>query len=200
MIEFDEATHTYKLDGVLVKSVTQILEESGLSDFSRVPPDVLKRACEFGSAVHSATELDDMDDLDDDSLDPSLFPYLAAWRKFKREFGFQVIDMEQIVYSKKLLFAGTYDRKGILNDKLTVLDIKTGIAIKSTVRNTGVQLAGYAIGYDEERKIKEQIKSRVGIWLKDTGEYQLERFKNKRDYFVFRAALTIVNFKGGRYE
>jgi hypothetical protein len=125
-------------------------------------------------------------------------PYLEAWRKFKKESGFYVFGMEQIVYSEKYLFAGTYDRVGIFNDKLTMLDIKSGVCDKKAIKNTGVQTAGYAIAYDEGKKFKERIKRRIGVWLTDTGEPKLEPLKDKNDYTVFRAALTMANFKGGR--
>lgn len=199
-VEYNQELHEYKLDRNRVNSVTQILDANGLSDFSHVPPDVLKRAGEFGDAVHAMTVLDDLDDLDEDSLDPELFPYLAAWRKFKRDSGFKIIGMEKIVYSGKYLFAGTYDRLGIFNNKLTLLDIKSGAYNKVVVKNTGIQTAGYAAAYDENegKKFKERIKQRLGVWLKETRDYKMEIFTNKSDYAVFRAALTMANFKGGQ--
>jgi hypothetical protein len=200
-VEYFPETHTYTLDGSKVNSVTQILDASGLSDFSHVDPDVLKRAGEFGDAVHDMTVLDDLDDLDVYSLDLDLFPYLDAWRKFKKESGFQLLAMEHIVYSKKYLFAGRYDRRCVLrniNDKLTLLDLKSGVHNKITVSGAGIQTAGYSIAHDEGMKLKDQIKQRVGVWLKETGEYKMEIFTNKSDYTIFRAALTMANFKGGQ--
>jgi hypothetical protein len=200
-VEYFPETHTYLLDGIERKSVTKILDENGLSDFSFVEADVLKRAGEFGDAVHSMTSLDDVDDLDVGSLDLDLLPYLSAWRKFKKESGFQLLAMEHIVYSKKYLFAGRYDRRCVLrniNGKLTMLDIKSGTYNKITVSGTGIQTAGYSIAHDEGMKLKDQIKQRVGVWLTETGDYKLEIFTKKSDYTVFRAALTMANFKGGQ--
>lgn len=80
MLEFDSSSHTYRVGGVVVPSVTQIL--SPLVDFSMVTPDVLAAKAAIGTAVHLACELYDMDDLIEYDLDPVLVPYFEGWKKF----------------------------------------------------------------------------------------------------------------------
>jgi hypothetical protein len=68
-LEFDAATHTYRLDGELVPSVTTVLKSVGLVEYSHIPQDVLQAAAHRGTAVHYALELLDRGELDYESLD-----------------------------------------------------------------------------------------------------------------------------------
>jgi hypothetical protein len=83
---FDPVEHVYTVGARRVPSVTQTL--APLVDYSQVPPAVLKRAQELGTAVHRMTELHDLDDLDTDALSSELLPYLTAWMRFRAETGF----------------------------------------------------------------------------------------------------------------
>jgi len=62
--EFREQDHSYWLNGQRVWSVTQILEESGVVDYSVIPPATRNMALKRGSAVHHLTYLDDMGGVD----------------------------------------------------------------------------------------------------------------------------------------
>lgn len=194
MIEYNAETHTYTLDGIRLKSVTQILKEAGLTDYSAIPADVLQRAADFGTAVHDMTYLYDRNDLDMESLDPALVPYLDAWQSFLQVTGWETKASEQLVYSKRYLYAGRFDRKGPYNGKLTILDIKTGIKNKATVKTTGIQLAGYEIAHNELCK-DGKTKQRVAVWLGGDGAFKMETYADKSDQARFIAALTIANVK-----
>ena len=61
VLTFDEASHTYRIDGQVVPGVTSVLKP--LTDYSMVPPADLQAAADFGKAVHRACELDDLMDL-----------------------------------------------------------------------------------------------------------------------------------------
>lgn len=84
---FDPGPHLYTLDGVHYPSITQIIYGVGLIDFSMVRAEILASAAEMGKAVHAATHYDDDGDLDIDSLDANLRPYLEAWRAFRQGFN-----------------------------------------------------------------------------------------------------------------
>jgi len=195
-IDFNPETHEYFIDGVKVWSVTQILDANGISDFSFVKPEILEAARDLGNNVHSTVKLFSNNDLDEDSLDPVLALYLEQWKRFLKETKFEVIDTEQIVSHIKFLYCGRYDVRGIFKDKLTLLDIKTGSHTKETVKYTGVQTAGYAMAYNEKKKAKDMAKQRMGVWLTEDS-YKMELCTNKADFTVFRAALTMANFKNG---
>lgn len=105
---FNEADHSYFLDGVRVPSVTGILKAEGFIDdrfFDEWSRD-------RGSMVHLATHYDDLGELDEDSLDPVIVPYVEAWRRFKRESGFIVEASETGLASRVHRYAGTLDTRG----------------------------------------------------------------------------------------
>jgi len=186
MLEFNSENHTYKLDGIKLPSVTQVLQGAGLSDFSKVNPELLKRAQSFGTAAHLACAFNDKHQLDMKSLDPALFPYLEAWILFKRDFGITDFkEIEKQVYSTKYQYAGCLDR--LWEDAL--IEIKTCTTIPKT---TGLQLVGYQGAYEEMYKVK--IKRRICVQLLD-GTYKMEEYKDRTDFRVFTSCLSIVNWQ-----
>lgn len=191
---FDPIHHIYTLNGLRVRSVTQILQEAGLVDYSHVPAMVLEAARKFGTAVHKATELYDLDNLDESILDNALRPYLDGWKKFRKDTGVIIEAVEEMVCSEKYRFAGKPDRRVIL-DKRGILDIKTSFEMLPAVR---LQTAGYELAYNEGRAVKDKSHRRLAVLLNDDGGgYKIEEYRNKNDANIFLAALTICNFKGG---
>lgn len=170
--------------------VTEILKGAGLIDLSCIREDVLERAAKFGTAVHLACELHDKNTLDIDKLDPALFPYLEGWRKFKKDYDTSFNGIEQVVYSDRWKFRGTLDRIGMINHKLTLIDIKSSTSI---FPSTAIQLAAYQLAWQE--MAQEKIKQRWCVQLTPDG-YTVAEYKNHdRDKSVFVAALTIYNWK-----
>lgn len=183
---FDEATHTYTLNGRRLPSVTQLLAPIGM-DFSMVPADVLEAKRQLGTAVHQACELDDDDDLDEDSLPDALRPYLAAWRKFKADTGALVLDNERKLFHASLGFAGTLDRRVTMRGDLWLLDLKTSAEPHASY---GVQLAGYEVLLQHSEPHR-----RGTVHLRDDGTYRLHEFNNPNDAACFRALLSLHHWK-----
>ena len=194
MNEYNEERHEYRIDGIKIPSVTQILKANGLSDFSMVNPDILERAKQFGLAVHKGCELHDLKTLDRDSLCDPLVPYIAQWQRFITNFKVQILDIEKRFWSTKYRFGGCLDRVAIINGKLTLVDIKTTTSINPT---TAIQVAGYSLLYNEGRKFRDKIKSRWCVHLKEK-TYELQEYKDVRDEQIFMACLTVANYKTGR--
>jgi hypothetical protein len=193
---FDPEKHEYALNGLRLPSVTQILESVGLSpDYSGVPADHLEFARDRGDKVHKATALDDRGDLDEDTLDPRIAPYLEAWRQFRRDHHFEPVEIEFMFYSKRHGYAGTLDRLGASDlAEHTLIDLKT--CQKIDLKSVGPQTGGYSWGYCEfsGQAIYKQIK-RFAVRLQPDG-YKLIECKNRQDFDVFLHALSIVNWKG----
>ena len=99
-LTFEEEGHRYTLDGRQVPSVTQILKP--LDCFENVPPDLLERARELGSHVHLACHLDNRGDLDEESLDQEIWPYLTQYRRFRADCGWKLFASELRVAHPKL--------------------------------------------------------------------------------------------------
>lgn len=189
VLQFDESTHTYRLDGQVVPSVTQLLKPIG-PDFSQIPADVLERKRQLGTAVHLACELDDDGDLDDDSLDPVLAPYVSAWRKFKADTGAVVLVNEKQLAHEDLRYAGTVDRVVSVGREPWLVDLKTSADPHAAY---GVQLAGY-----EEllrKASRMQVDARATVHLRDDGTFSLHQFTNPNDAACFRALLSIHHWK-----
>ena len=55
-LEYDDDTHTYLVDGIIVPSVTQVLKVKFGGMYESVAPEVLKKAGERGTAVHKSIE------------------------------------------------------------------------------------------------------------------------------------------------
>jgi hypothetical protein len=138
---FDAEKHEYSLNGVIVPSVTQILEDAGVIDYSFISHATREMALHRGSMVHLACQLYDERDLVESSVDPAIVPYLNAWKRFLSETGF-ILETDQIekrFYNERWAYAGTRDRRGKLRGMPTVADIKTNDA-PEWVR---MQLAAY---------------------------------------------------------
>lgn len=191
-IAFDAQTHTYTLDGEVIPSVTQILEQAGLVDFSKVDQEVLRRSRDFGTAVHYACELDDKGTLDEEDLDDPLRPFLAGWRKFKEDFHFKIEAVEEVVFSAKLKYAGKLDRRGIINKRRSIVDIKTSDEIYPA---NPLQLSGYEEAYNEEKATKDKSLDRYIVNLLSDGTYKLMPCKDTRDRLFFLSAVNIAKFR-----
>ncbi len=183
-LTFDEGAHEYKFKGVIVPSVTQILQP--LNDFSGIPPAILENKRQIGVAVHKACELYDDDDLDEESLTPIVADYFAAWKRFKTENEVVVEMSEQRIFHALHRYAGTLDRVLTLNGVRCVLDLKTSATLNPAV---GLQLAAYDMALGVE-KLK-----RFALQLKPNGLYKLQEYKDPKDYQVFTALLTLKNWR-----
>lgn len=107
-VEFTADGHIYTLNGLRLPSVTGILKDEGFID-DRFFDDYSR---DRGTFVHLATHLDDTGDLDEDTIDPVIMPYLEAWRRFKEESGFIVEQSEISLANTTYNYAGTIDRIG----------------------------------------------------------------------------------------
>lgn len=56
MIEYIDLTHTYLNDGVIIPSVSNLVEFATKDDYSVIPPIILKKAQDFGTDIHNAIE------------------------------------------------------------------------------------------------------------------------------------------------
>lgn len=185
-VSFDEVKHKYSYEGLTLPSVTQILSAVGLPDLSIIPAVTLQWKAELGTMVHLATELDDQNELDYDSLDDRIIPYLEAYQRFKDESAFEVKEIEKIVFDPVLGYAGKLDRFGVMRGKPALLDIKTGTFDPLSV---GPQTAAYAKPFGK--------CNRYALQLKDDSSYKLHRLNNDNDFNIFLSALNLYKWKTG---
>ena len=190
-LEFDFMTHTYWLDGRIVPSVTQVIKSVGMSDYSKIPADILQAKAELGQIVHEATEYDDADDLDEESLCLDAIRYIEAWRKFKQDFKPVLKLAEQRLGSVKHGFAGTIDRLLAIHGLDYLLDLKASMAEPWHK----VQLAGYLLLLKENGIRPAKC---LNVYLQPDGNYKTAEKKPtnlKVDEAAFLHALNVHKWK-----
>ena len=185
-LEFTAENHVYRVGGVTIPSVTQIIKDAGLVNFDFISDELLAAKADLGNKVHRATELNDNGILDYEDLHPKLRGYLDSWIKFRKDFGFIPSEIEITYYHPLYRYAGRIDRIG----DLTLVDIKSG-----TVQKThSIQTAGYAELFNYKKPKREQIKRRLAVYLTQEN-YKVIEHKESSDKNVFLACLTIANYK-----
>ena len=185
MLTFDEARHEYRLLGGVVPSVTQIL--APLVDLSGIPRAVLDAKRQLGQDVHYACQLLDEGDLDEDSVEEQIEPYLQAYKRFKADTGAVVLLNEQRVADPLLLYAGTLDRVMGIKDEKWLVDLKTCI---STPLAVGPQTAAYLRALGDT-----SVTRRAALRLRPDGTYRLDALTEPNDWSAFMACLTLHRFK-----
>ena len=188
-LEFTAENHEYKYDGVQIPSVTQIIKDAGLVNFNFISDELLEAKADLGNKVHKSLEFLDKGILNIDELHPKLKSYLPGWEKFKKDFSFVIEENELIMYHPTLRYAGTIDRVGLVNGSRSIIDIKTGIAIKSHC----IQTSGYAELYNYSKPKEKHIKRRLAVYLTPEN-YKVIEHKESSDRNIFLAALTIANY------
>ncbi len=187
-VVFREEDHSYTVGGVRLPSVTQILAR--LFDFSMVNADVLAAKAALGTAVHLACELDDADDLNEESLHASVRPYLDGYRLFKRHKLTRVVATEQVIHNPIYGYAGKYDLLTEFDDALWLVDWKTPLTISRAV---GLQTAAYAKALPAALTQGRAVR-RAALQLSAEGTYRLHEFKDPNDWPVFAAFATAHNW------
>ncbi|OGP65003.1 MAG: hypothetical protein A3K22_02165 [Deltaproteobacteria bacterium RBG_16_42_7] len=180
MFNLDKTTHTYTLNGEPIVSVSQVI--SPLSDFSSIDPDVMKRAKDYGTAVHRMVELYIGGDLDEEALDSGLKGPLEAFKLWwgNRLYHEGEIRIEEPEYHPKLKYAGTADLAFIYDN--LVVDIKTRKPNKIV---DILQLEAYAhLYFDNPEKVMKAI-----LYLAQDGCYQYVSMADKRAWPMFRYLL-----------
>lgn len=121
--DFDPERHEYRLDGELVPSVTQVLHHCGmLPNYNVLDPFYRDR----GVAVHAAIHLDLRGELDEESVDEEVAPYLDRFRHWAAEVQLRPIWIEGALACPVYRYAGTPDCLGESKRGLLLPDWKAG--------------------------------------------------------------------------
>ena len=199
---FDPEAHIGRVNGIVWPSVTQLLQEFKLVDYSGVDPEVLERKRRLGIRVHAATVLLDEGRLDEEHFNknfPECVPYLEAYRKFRVIENFEPSYKEERYVSHKWKFHGQPDESGIhtckIGQETALIDYKCTFQMYAS---TGPQLAGYDMLLEECRGVK--TKKRFGLLLKPSGSFELYPFTDKSDYMDFQCCIHLHWQKRNKYK
>ena len=106
---FDERFHVYRLNGEIIPSVTKIICTVAGKDLSHIPPEILKKAAERGTAIHKEIETGEIQSAEAKWIEQNI---VRASCQFEQQFYHTVDDFT---------YAGTADI--VASD--TLFDIKT---------------------------------------------------------------------------
>jgi len=154
-VVFEKENHTYKLYGNLLKGVTPIVKWMFPETYSMVPDDVLKRAADYGSLIHSKLELYDSVGINDEECG-SLQDYIAL----KEKYGIKVALSEYLVDDGQNIASSIDKVMEPDSDGLwDIGDVKTTSVIH--VNNVRLQLSIYAYLFELDNP-----SEKVGrLWL-----------------------------------
>lgn len=138
-IQFEEVEHTYTVEGRVMPSVTQIMEDVSKHYYdNEFAQRALKSASERGKEVHRMIELYEEQGIEPEK-DYKYYPYLLQYKKAKKIEGFEILVNELMLANDYM--AGTIDALGVLDGKLVIIDFK--ITSKINVDLLELQLQGY---------------------------------------------------------
>lgn len=186
LLQFDPDTHEYRENGIVRRSVTQLLNDCGLVNYDHVPPRVLEHKAEIGVAAHAASHYFDEGDLDWSTIDPEVLGYVNAWAKFRMECDFipRRIETRGIGEMSGVRYGFTFDCEGIFNGFPTLIEKKCTASIEPS---WGPQTAAYEHALFREDGVRRR---RVAVHLRPNGTYGLFKMTEVQDYQIFRVALT----------
>lgn len=183
---FLQDSHTYIEGGEVRTSVTQHLNDAGLVCYDGIPEEVLQRKADIGTAAHAACWYWDEGDLDWDTVDDAVLPYVMGWTRFRNETGFtpRIIEQRGIGEMAGVRYGYTLDREGVFDGKDYLIEIKCTAAVEPS---WAPQTAAYEHALF---KIDGKRRRRIAVHLRPNGSYSLVRLQDVQDYMIFRTVLT----------
>ena len=157
MNSFEEASHTYRIDGEPVPSVTQVLGD--LLPGYQASEWHMQR----GTAMHACAAM--IAQGVQFAHDPQLDGRVAALRAFFRDIPLKVQAVEQRLYSQAYRYAGTCDLVGELAGKRVVLDWKSTL---TPAAKWQVAAYGQVLG----------INYGLAVEIRDDGTYRMSEVWN----------------------
>lgn len=131
-----------------------------------------------GRLIHLITEWEDSQELDEDSVDPNLMPYLIAYREFKAITGWQPWRREVSFYHEKYEYCGRADAYGSFDTHRWnwVIDIKSGSPHPSDL----LQAPAYLFGL---KSIGVPVEKCADLYLRKNGTYRFQEIYNPTKKF-----------------
>ena len=179
-LTFDEGPHVYRLNGVQIPSVSNIMEPLSRAKYDGVSDSVLQKAADRGTAVHNSIE--NFLKFEFEDFPPEHIGYVNAFKAWWDLMQPQVVGSEVRLYHKQLEYAGTLDLLCVVCGKLCLYDFKTTYQVSEMT--CGVQLEAYDQGL-QTHGIK--VDEKHILHLKKDGKFKDISFPvdDKRRWKVF---------------
>ena len=132
MLEFEKETHTYLVDGIILKSVTQILAELFHDKYEGMSGYILEEKAKYGTELHKFIETIEKKKPKrpiayiKKYFKPNIYQIesLKEYLRLKEKYKIEVLESEKRVVYKNY-YAGTLDIKGLINNESAIIDVKT---------------------------------------------------------------------------
>lgn len=173
MIEFLEEEHIYLYDGVIIPSVSEILHFIFPNKYKNVDIKTLHKKAEYGSKVHEAIEfLEQSKPMPDLDLNQEFS--IKQYLRLKDRFNIKVQVQEQMINYKDI-YAGRFDMIAIINDVLSLCDIKTTAQLDKEYLSW--QLSFYELAF--MNMYGNKFEKLYAIWLPKKGYGELVEIERK---------------------
>ena len=191
---FEAATHCYRNEhGIVVPSVTQCLNATGLISFAHVAPDILRRKQQLGTLVHRVTELYDKgEDLASYEIPDSVWEYVNGYLTFRNDTGFTptIIEAQSLGEVHGMFFGMQPDRVGPIHGQDHILELKCGSQVSPA---WAIQLAGYGTGLYGPRPTLPRVALQLGSQF--PRGYHLHPFDIPSDYQTWFCSLALTSWQ-----
>jgi hypothetical protein len=170
MFEFDEKTHTYKNDGIIIPSVTQLIPKQNF----HVSDERLQECATEGNVNHELIKLYFENDRNTFN-EPYLIKFDEIMEVNKDMFG-NFIFSEKPLYSEKHRFSG---RPDLVFEK-AIIDVKRGMGSK---KHHSLQTVGYHLLTVENKIIKPNK-----LWIiayEDEGRFKMKNVYDPQAEQIF---------------
>lgn len=139
-LEFDDESHTYRLNGIVIPSVTTVMEPLSAEKYKGISSATLNNAANKGTEVHNAIE--NWIKFGFEDISPEHKGYFDGFKEWWSRRKPTVIGSELRIYHKLLRYGGTLDLLCYIDGKLTLVDFKSTAVLSDML--CGVQLEAYA--------------------------------------------------------
>lgn len=181
ILEYEEESHEYLLDGILVPSISGIARNMFPGQYAGISEAVLNRAASAGTAVHEAIE-----EYCRFGKESSL-PELRGFKFLQKHYGFEVVSNElPVMYFKDGPFmAGRLDMIVKSGNRLGIADIKRTSSLNKDY--LAYQLNLYRLAFEQTYNWK--ISFLAGLHLREDTRKYIEIPINEKIAFEAMEAL-----------
>lgn len=144
-LEYLDESHTYLLSGVIIPSVSELLQFIFPNKYSNIPTQILKAKASFGTNLHNAIE--NFENQLPYSLTPMEQIVFEQYLYLKDQYNIEAVEQEVMVHYEDK-FAGRFDMLANIDGKRSLVDIKT--TAKLDHESLAYQLGFYAMAYGED--------------------------------------------------
>ena len=188
-LTFDEKPHVYRLDGIAIPSVSQVMEPLNRAKYARINERTLMNAADRGTAVHNSIE--NLLKFGFEDYPAEHKAYIDAFKDWRQTYSPEVIGSEVRMYHKLLRYAGTADLICYIGDELCLYDFKTTYTVSQMT--CGVQLEAYAQALES---IGVKVARKRILHLQKTGAWKEYDFPagDAARWRVFGACKTLYDY------